>query len=71
MGKQERRAYLQAISKRYCRSDKTNKQKILDEFCAVCGYARKYAIRLLNRKQDSPSLPRKRPGAKPKYLRPR
>jgi hypothetical protein len=67
MGKQERRAYLQAISKRYCRSDKTNKQKILDEFCAVCGYARKYAIRLLNRKQDSQSLPRKRPGAKPKY----
>lgn len=67
MGKQERRAYLQAISKRYCRSDKTNKQKILDEFCAVCGYARKYAIRLLNRKQDSPSLPRKRPGAKQKY----
>ncbi|HEY8097744.1 MAG TPA: integrase [Methylobacter sp.] len=67
MGKQERRAYLQAISKRYCRSDKTNKQKILDEFCAVCGYARKYAIRLLNHKQDSPSLPRKRPGAKPKY----
>jgi hypothetical protein len=67
MGKQERRAYLQAISKRYYRSDKTNKQKILDEFCAVCGYARKYAIRLLNRKQDSPSLPRKRPGAKPKY----
>jgi len=67
MGKQERRAYLQAISKRYCRSDKTNKQKILDEFCAVCGYARKYAIRLLNRKQDSPPSPRKRPGAKPKY----
>jgi hypothetical protein len=30
MGKQERRAYLQAISKRYCRSDKANKQKILD-----------------------------------------
>jgi len=70
MGKQERRAYLQAISKRYCGCDKANKQKILDEFCAVCGYARKYAIRLLNRKEASPSLHRKRPGAKPKYHAP-
>jgi hypothetical protein len=26
-----------------------DKGKILDEFCAVCGYYRKYALRLLNR----------------------
>lgn len=67
MGKQERQAYLKAIRERYCRSDRRNKKAILDEFCAVCGYARKYAIRLLNRKRKAGSTTPKRPGAKPKY----
>lgn len=47
MGKQERRAYLDAIRARYRRASKTGKGTILDEFCAVCGYHRKYALRLL------------------------
>jgi hypothetical protein len=46
MEKQERQTYLQAISKRYCGSDKANKQKNLDGFCTVCNYARKYVITL-------------------------
>ena len=49
MGKHERLAYLQAIQKRYRQSNRAAKQTILNEFCEVCGYARKYAIRLLNR----------------------
>ena len=65
MGKQARKAYLEAILKRYHQSDKLGKQAILNEFCEVCGYARKYAIRLLNRKLEK-EPPRKRPGAKPK-----
>jgi hypothetical protein len=67
MGKQARKAYLQAIKARYQQGDKASKQAILNEFCEVCGYARKYAIRLLNRKPDEKSSSRKRPGAKPKY----
>lgn len=67
MGKQARKAYLQAIKARYHQGDKSSKQAILNEFCEVCGYARKYAIRLLNRKPDGKSSSRKRPGAKPKY----
>jgi len=66
MGKQARKAYLEAILKRYHQSDKLGKQAILNEFCEVCGYARKYAIRLLNRKLEK-EPPLKRPGAKPKY----
>lgn len=67
MGKQARKAYLQAIRTRYHQSDKASKQTILNEFCEVCGYARKYAIRLLNCKPDEKSSSRQRPGAKPKY----
>lgn len=43
--------YLEAIRKRYRKSGKSKKQAILDEFCAVCGYNRKYAIRLLHKKK--------------------
>ena len=66
MGKDARKAYLLAIRKRYHQSDKAAKQIILNEFCSVCGYCRKYAIRLLNRKTKSKPSP-KRPGPKPKY----
>lgn len=47
MGKQERRAYLEAIRTRYRRAGKAGKTSILNEFCAVCGYHRKYALQLL------------------------
>lgn len=43
-----RRDYLQRIFQRYRRATKSIKRHILDEFCANCGYHRKYAIRLLN-----------------------
>jgi hypothetical protein len=46
MGKHERRVYLEAIRKRYRRARRSDKGKILDEFCSVCGYQRKYAIRV-------------------------
>ena len=48
MGKAERKAYLEAIWKRYRESDRRGKTAILDEFCEVCGYHRKVAIGLLN-----------------------
>ena len=48
MGKKERHAYLDAIRRRYHRASRKAKSVILDEFCKVCSYNRKYAIRLLN-----------------------
>ena len=68
MGKSERQAYLKAIRSRYRQAGKKTKATILDEFCAVCGYHRKYAIRLLN--QSSKARPRRRPGRKPIYAAP-
>jgi hypothetical protein len=40
--------YLAASRERYQHASKKDKTMILDEFCTVCGYHRKYAIRLLN-----------------------
>ena len=68
MGKNERQAYLKAIRSRYRRARKKVKVTILDEFCAVCGYNRKYAIRLLN--QCGKPRKKQRPGRKPIYASP-
>ena len=40
--------YLKAIYVRYKKVSKPLRVRILDEFCQVCHYNRKYAIRLLN-----------------------
>lgn len=47
MGITSRYEYLNQIQHRYHCASKTQKKSILDEFCAVCNYNRKYAIRLL------------------------
>ena len=65
MGKNERQAYLKAIRSRYRRARKKVKVTILDEFCSVCGYNRKYAIRLLN--QHAKTNQKHRTGPKPIY----
>jgi hypothetical protein len=40
--------YLRRIHRRYGEADRAGKGRILDEFCEVAGYHRKYALRLLN-----------------------
>jgi len=60
MGKNERQAYLKAIRLRYRRERKKSKITILDEFCSVCGYNRKYAIWLLSQRAKSTNK-RRRP----------
>jgi len=40
--------YLKSIYQRYHKSTRKKKREILNEFCTVCGYNRKYAIRILN-----------------------
>lgn len=64
MGTNSRREYLAAVWARYQRVGRQFKVKILDEFCQVCGYHRKHAIRLL-RRQHSPR--RRRRGPVPHY----
>ncbi len=48
MSNQSKYEYLQNLRFRYDGATKQQKQAMLDEFCIVCGYNRKYAIRLLN-----------------------
>lgn len=52
MSQKAKAEYLREIKPRYQRADKSEKQAILDEFCLTCGYNRKYAIRLLNKKDE-------------------
>lgn len=64
MSLSSKRDYLKVIHGRYQRAGREHKSKILDEFCAVCSYHRKFALRLLNR---SLRQRRRRPGPKPIY----
>ena len=48
MSKQSREEYYATLKKRYRSSNKKTKSQLLDEYCEVCGYNRKYAIRKLN-----------------------
>ena len=59
--------YLKAIYSRYKKVSKPLRARILDEFCQVCGYHRKYAIRLLGgpAPQKPKATPRK--GRRPTY----
>lgn len=59
-----RREYFREIRKRYQSGSKKQKSAILNEFCMVCGYSRKYAIRLL---KQGERVWKKRPGPKPVY----
>ena len=56
--------YFKAIYHRYQKAPKRVKETILDEFCRVCGYHRKYAIRKLSGSAPKTKLP------SPRRLRP-
>ena len=60
-----KREALARIHGRYQRAGRPHKTRILDEFCATCGYHRKAALRLLNRPQST--VPPTRPGPKVRY----
>jgi len=53
MGEKAKREYLAAIRERYRKAGKREKGIILGEFCFVCRYHRKHAIRLLNERSPT------------------
>jgi len=54
---------LGAYRKRYAKADRRERSNVLDEFCALTGYHRKYAIALLRRPpEQGPRPPRRRRG---------
>lgn len=64
MGGKPRQEYRAAILPRYRQGTREEKGIILQEFCAVCDYHRKHAIRLLNQRKRGPT---KRPGRRLVY----
>lgn len=67
MSPQSKKSYLEAIRQRYRKAKKHLKSKILDEFCLVCNYHRKHAIRQLNRPYRRSKPKFKNRGCKPIY----
>jgi hypothetical protein len=56
MARQTKREYLRSIHERYRRAGRrAEKTAMLEEFCKVCGYNRKYAIWLLSRPLSKPN----------------
>jgi hypothetical protein len=60
MKQSSRKDYWQKIHMRYQQASRSDRRRILDEFCANCGYHRKYAIRLLNGPPPGPVRSRRR-----------
>ncbi len=67
MSLRAKRQYLIAILERYEKARKNEKRRILDEFCAVCRYHRKYAMRLLNNPLRAAKTFERKLGRKPSY----
>lgn len=68
MSPKAKKEYVKAILERYRNATKKQKRLILDEFCIVCGYHRKYAIAKLN--TFNANIPIKRPGKPSPYNHP-
>ena len=60
-----KRESLARIHGRHQRAGRPHQARMLDEFCATCGYHRKAALRRLNR--ALPTAPPKRSGPKVRY----
>jgi hypothetical protein len=60
MSQKAKSEYLREIKPRYKGASKLEKENILDEFCLTCGYNRKYAIRLLNKKDQAKNKPQRK-----------
>ena len=70
MSQKAKREYLEEIRARYKKAGKAEKNKILNEFCKICSYNRKYAICLLNKKESKKTAGKKRPGRQRNYNSP-
>src|SRR5919109_4049016 len=60
MARQSKREYLRSIHRRYSEGQRKEKTAMLEEFCKVCGYNRKYAIWLLKRPLSQSKAVRRR-----------
>jgi len=70
MSEKSREEVLRVMRERYARRGREARRKLLDEFCELCGYERKYAIKLLGGKRRAEGRVRRKSGSKAKYEEP-
>ena len=66
MGRVSRWEYVKQIHPRYREAGRVERGRMLDEFCKVTGYHRKYAVRVLNDPPPEKRLRKRRP-RRPSY----
>ena len=67
MSQESRREVLGKMVERYGRRGREGRSRLLDEVCELCGYGRKYAIKLLGGKTPIAGGGRGRGGPRPRY----
>lgn len=67
MARRSKQEYLAMMWQRYQRAGRAERSALLDEVRRVCGYHRKYAIGLLNRRDAPGPRPRRVPRRRPSY----
>ncbi len=69
MARRSKQEYLRSIYDRYQHAPRAQKGTMLEEFCKVCGYNRKYAIWLLNRPLPEATVRKRGAPRSPTYNR--
>ena len=67
MSEKSREEVLQTMRERYAGRGRKGRTKLIDEFCELCGYERKYAIKLLRGQRREFGRKVSKSGSKPKY----
>lgn len=67
MAQRSKQEYLGLMWQRYQRAGRAERTALLDEVTRMCGYHRKYAMGLLNRRQPPRPRPRRVPRRQPTY----
>jgi hypothetical protein len=67
MSEKSREEVLQTMRERYAGRGRKGRTKLIDEFCELCGYERKYAIKLLRGQRRKFGAKANKAGSKPKY----
>lgn len=70
MSEKTKQEILKSMRWRYAGRGREGRTKLLDEFCELCGYERKYAIKLLRGQRRIPGKAAKKAGSKPTYGEP-
>jgi hypothetical protein len=67
MARRSKQEYLAVMWERYHRAGRAERTALLDAVTRMCGYHRKYALGLLNRRQPPRPRPRRMPRRRPTY----